>query len=69
MVVVGGGGYYERLVRIAKASIRRIARARLAYEEMETVLIGIEVVINCRPLTYMYEDDIQDPITPSHLIC
>ena len=64
------GGFYERLVRTVKSSIRKtIGKARLTYEEMETVLIGVEGAINSRPLTYLYDDDIQDPITPSHLLC
>ena len=36
---------------------------------METVLIEVESAINSRPLTYLHDDDIQDPITPSHLFC
>ena len=35
---------------------------------METVLIEIEAVINSRPLTYLYDDDITEPLTPSHLL-
>ena len=64
------GGFYERLVRTVKLSIRKtIGKARLTYEEMETVLIEVESTINSRPLTYLHDDDIQDPITPSHLFC
>ena len=41
--------------------------AKLTYEELETVLIEIEGVINCRPLTYLYEE-VDEPLTPSHLV-
>ena len=34
---------------------------------METVLIEIEMVINCRPLTYLYEE-VEEALTPSHLV-
>ena len=45
-----------------------LGKARLSYEEMETVLIEVEAVINSRPLTYLYDDDVTDPLTPSHLL-
>ena len=35
---------------------------------METALIEIEAGINSRPLTYLYDDDVTDPSTPSHLL-
>ena len=37
------------------------------YEELLTVLIEIEAVLNSRPLTYVYDDDLQ-PLTPSQLV-
>ena len=45
-----------------------IGKARLTYEELNTVLIEVELVINTRPLTYLYSDEITEPITPSHLL-
>ena len=36
---------------------------------MRTALVEIEAVINSRPLTYLYDDDVTDPLTPSHLLC
>ena len=27
----------------------------------------VEGVLNCRPLTYVYSDDVTEPLTPSHL--
>ena len=35
---------------------------------METMLIDVEGIINSRPLTYLYDDDIPEPLTPSHLL-
>ena len=34
---------------------------------MSTLLAKIGAVLNSRPLTYVYEDDVQQPLTPSHL--
>ena len=38
----------------------------LSYEELETVLLKIESVINGRPLAYLSEDDLGDVLTPNH---
>ena len=63
------GGFYERLVRSVKTPLKKvIGKAKLNYEEMETVLIEIERIINTRPLTYLYDDDISEALTPSHLL-
>ena len=61
------GGFYERLVRSVKMPLNKVlGKAKLTYEE-ETALIEVEGVINCRPLTPVYDDDILEPLTPSHL--
>ena len=63
------GGFYERLVRSVKLSLRKtLGRSLLTYEELETVLCSIESVINNRPLTYVSEDDMDEPLTPYHLM-
>ena len=63
------GGFYERLVRSVKTSLKKIlGLSYLTYEELETVLIEIESSINTRPLTYVNEDDTETIITPNHLI-
>ena len=63
------GGFYERLVRSVKTPLKKVVgKAKLNYEEMETVLVEIEALINSRPLTYLYEDDVSEPLTPSHLL-
>ena len=63
------GGFYERLVRSVKTPLKKvIGTAKLTFEEMNTALIEIEGVINSRPLTYLHDDDISEPLTPSHLL-
>ena len=62
------GAFYERLIRIIKEALKKVVgKAKLTYEEMETVLIEIEMVINCRPLTYLYEE-VEKALTPLHLV-
>ena len=62
------GGFYERLIKVVKNSLRKILKnARLTYDELSTVLIEIESIMNSRPLTYLSEDGIE-AITPFHLL-
>ena len=47
-----------------------IGRSRLTYDQLQTLVVEIEGVLNARPLTYVYDDveSISFPLTPSHLI-
>ena len=40
--------------------------ARLTFVELNTVLTEVEGVLNSRPLTYVYQNEIEEPLTPSH---
>ena len=63
------GGYYERMVQLVKRSLRKVlGKAQLSYEELLTVLKEVEGVLNSRPLTYVYSDITEEPLTPSHLV-
>ena len=65
------GGFWERLIRSIKRSLKKsIGRGTLNYEELNTILIEVEAIINSRPLTYVLDDQggISDILTPSHLI-
>jgi hypothetical protein len=62
------GGYYERMVKLVKQSLRKVlGRAQLSYEEFMRVLTEIEGVLNSGPITYVYPDLTERPLTPSHL--
>jgi hypothetical protein len=62
------GGFFERLVRSVKRCLKKnLGTARLSYEELLTVIIQVEGVLNSRPLTYVNEDG-GEPLTPSHLV-
>ena len=63
------GGFYERLVTSVKTSLKKIlGKSMLSYEELETVLLKIESVINGRPIGYLSEDALDDVRIPDHLM-
>ena len=63
------GGVFERLIRSTKRCLRKIVgRAKFSHDELLTVITEIEMVINSRPLSYMSASDLEEPLTPSHLI-
>ena len=64
------GGLFERLIHSTKQCLRKCVRnCTLTYVEFHTVLVEIEGVLNSRALTYLDEDDIEEPFTPIHLYC
>ena len=63
------GGIFERLIKSVKRCLHKIVgQARLTYDEMTTALVEVEAVINSRPLTYVAMDDLDEPLTHSHLL-
>ena len=47
---------------------KNLSKARLTYEELLTALAEVEFVLNSRPLTYVTSSDLEEPLTPSHLM-
>ena len=45
-----------------------MGQSKLTYEELLTELTEVEMILNSRPLTYISPYDLDEPITPSHLI-
>lgn len=64
-----GGGVFERMVRSTKHCLRKmIGRFKFSLDELYTVLIEVESIINSRPLSYVSSGDLEEPLTPSHLL-
>ena len=60
---------FERLVKQVKSSMNKtLGRSRLSFDELTTILVEVEAVLNSRPLTYLYSDDVEEPLTPWHLV-
>jgi len=63
------GGFFEICVKLVKRCLKKVlGNANLSYEELESVLIETEGVLNSRPLTYVYDELTEAPLTPSHLV-
>ena len=61
--------FCERLVKSVKLPLRKIlGKSLLFYEEMETVLCEVELILNSRPLFYSSEDDLHETVTPFQLV-
>ena len=63
------GGFFERLIQSAKRCLKRtIGNAKLSHEELSTIVTEVELILTSRPLTYVSTEDLEEPLTPSHLI-
>ena len=58
------GGLFERLIGMTKRCLRKIiGRASLTYDEINTVIVEVECVLNSRPLTYVSTEDQEEILT------
>ena len=63
------GGIFERMVRSTKRCLKKIlGDSRLTYEEVLTILSEIQVRINNRRLTFLYEEPGDEVVTPNRLL-
>ena len=45
-----------------------MVQAKLTYDELLTVLTEVEAIISSRPLSYVSTKDLDEPLTPSHML-
>ena len=65
-------GLFERLIRsvemFTQGHCKVIGKASLTYDELNTAVIEVESVLNCRPISHFSTEDQDEPLTPIHLI-
>jgi len=63
------GGYFERMIGTVKLILKKlIMNEKLLYDELITVLLEIEVIVNNRPLTFVSTDVMEPALTPNHML-
>ena len=63
------GGFWEYFVQNVKRNLRNsLKNSQLNFEELTTVLVEVQAVINSRLLIYMSPDDVQEALTHAYLI-
>ena len=63
------GGVFERMVKSTKRCLTKmIGQAKLSLDELHTASVEIESILNSRPLSYITSGDLEEPLTPSHLM-
>ena len=63
------GGAFERMIGMTKRCLRKIVgRAKFTYDELSTAVTEIESILNSRPLSFISSEDLEEPLTPFHLL-
>ena len=63
------GEFFERLIKSVEICLRKLLNVlKVDNEDLLTILVEIQRVVNNRPLTYNYNGANSEPLTPNHLI-
>ena len=53
------GWIFEHLVKQVKSCLKKtLGRSKLSFDELTTILVEVEGVLNLTPLTYLYSDEL-----------
>ena len=69
-MVGGGGGVWERLIRLSKTAIKKVqGRRHISLPILETIVVEVEAILNDHPLTFVSSElEDPEPLTPAHLL-
>ena len=63
------GGVWERLVSSVKRCLKKVVGVKkLTFVELQTLICEIEAILNNRPIGVDFNDDMEDVLTPNHLV-
>ena len=63
------GGFWERLISQVKRCLKKtLGKTSFDFYELQTVLSQIELILNSRPLGVLFDDDLEQILTPNHLL-
>ena len=64
------GGFWERLIGLTKTALKKtLGRASVTLEELQTLIVEVEAILNDRPITFVSSEiNDEEPLTPSHLL-
>ena len=64
----GGVAYLSAWLNLRRGAWRSWLGGIVSYDELLTLVIEVEAVLNSQPLTYISSEDVEEPLTPSHLL-
>ena len=63
------GRFWERLIRQVERCVKKtLGKTSLDFYELQTVLSQIELILNSRPLGVLFDDDLEQILTPNHFL-
>ena len=62
-------GFFERMIKSVKRCLRKtMGNTSLTHDELLMALVEVEMALNSRPHSFVSSEDLEEPLTPSHLL-
>ena len=63
------GWFWESLVSPVKRSMKKtLGNSMVCFNEVQVLMYEAELVLNSRPLAFVYDNDLEEVLTPNHLL-